>query len=604
MLRSATRGRGLGWQPSRGARSMAGPKKAWRPSWARQKRDRDTAPVARTGETVRVTAQVARVTFNNPSNGYGVVRASIEGEPEPVTLCGVMHGVTEGQVLDVVGSWGVHPQFGEQLIVTQSERVGLDRLANSPTSVALYLAKTVAGVGPVLAQRIVKHFGSDVMEILAAKQPKQLAKVKGVSLRIAENICTSWGEHALEQESRVALAGMGVPFAAHHRLHERWGLDEAAHVVRTEPYRLATEAGLSFAVADRVAATVMVGDDVQEGPRQCYQHSLARYGAASLHALRVAEGQGHCCLPEDTLQQEASALLLKCKYPAGAAQPAPRARGTASDTGASDTGVCLSCGSESAVTRQQLAAAWAQLEEKGVLVSSAAAAEETHCQEERGNEAEPSRVHWYTAKMAAAEQSVALHLDALLGLGKAQSASPNAALGSSVGTAGRLPSYLSEEQRQAVEVAVSGSGGVIVTGGPGCGKTFLMKAVVETFRARGVSVALAAPTGRAAQRLSELVGEGEEGEEGKGLNEGASTLHRLLEYHPTTGFGRNARNPIEASVVVVDEASMLDIWLGQELLKALGPSNSKQLILIGDADQLPPIGPGWALPALPWFAGL
>ena len=221
-------------------------------------------------------------------------------------------------------------------------------------------------------------------------------------------------------------------------------------------------------------------------------------------------------------------------------------------------------------------------------------------------------VRWYTAKMAAAEIAVARGLTALVGRQRGGSHS----LGANDGEQQQKEEgeeeedSLTDEQRRAVQAAVSGDGGgVIITGGPGTGKTFIMRTVVELLRAQGVSVALAAPTGRAAQRLTELVGthtlshtaaasprrqqqqrrraaahqavggsgwqKEDEGEDDKDENGRALTIHRLLEYNParTTrgagGYYYNAENPLRASVVVIDEASMLDIPLAKALLAAM-----------------------------------
>jgi exodeoxyribonuclease V alpha subunit len=137
---------------------------------------------------------------------------------------------------------------------------------------------------------------------------------------------------------------------------------------------------------------------------------------------------------------------------------------------------------------------------------------------------------------------------------------------------------LSPQQRQAVEMAAS-ERVLILTGGPGTGKTFTTRTIVALWKAMGKSIALASPTGRAAQRLSEMTGCE------------AKTIHRLLEFDPKTmKFKRDLGSPLPAQAIGIDEASMLDLFLAHSLLKAI--ANDAQLLLVGDIDQLPSVGPG------------
>jgi len=140
---------------------------------------------------------------------------------------------------------------------------------------------------------------------------------------------------------------------------------------------------------------------------------------------------------------------------------------------------------------------------------------------------------------------------------------------------------LAAEQRRAVTAAVRDKC-VVITGGPGVGKTTIVRAIVRIFIGQQRAVALAAPTGRAAKRLAEATGAE------------ARTIHRLLEFQPQTGgFLRNAADPLEVDAVIVDEASMIDVALFRALLVALPPA--AQLVLVGDVDQLPSVGPGAVL---------
>jgi exodeoxyribonuclease V alpha subunit len=572
---------------------------------------------------------VTRVAFSNAESGYAVVRADVEGEAAPVSMCGAMHGVKEGDLLEVIGRWTVHERYGEQVLVAQSARADVERMANSPRALAVFLSKTVRGVGPAISQRIVAHFGEQTRAVLDMRDERELVRVKGVSPRIAKIICGSWGDHGRERDCVVELTGMEVPFNLHARVIDRWGAADAARVVKENPYRMTTDLGVGFPIVDRLAQRLG-----RSGPLT----DPERYGAAALHALWVAEGQGHCCLPQAELLA-AALLLLESKHSPPLAEK----------TGAEQL---LLGALEQLAAREKLVAVRGSSGMGGGGLSSgrgravgapggALGLAEQAVQRRRREWGELLEdlgtidVQWYTVKMATAENAVAAGLHALLG--KQPHRGPDSGAGPPAGDEllveddAQMLEGLTLEQRMAVQAAVgpagtggssSGSGGVIITGGPGCGKTFIMKTVVEILRARGVQVALAAPTGRAAQRLTELVGLADvkppppagtpsrrkyrhhrakqqaypDDDSGAATADigAAVTIHRLLEYRPNQGWGRGAHNPLSHEVVVVDEASMLDIALAKELLSAMVPGN-KRLVIIGDPDQLPSIGAGQLL---------
>ena len=544
-----------------------------RRQWRRRRPAAPTPPRDYDSE-VQLTAQVERITFHRAENGWSVVRARVEGEQALVTLAGTMHGVRAGQLLEVTGRWGVHSAYGEQLAVATCTPLALERMATSSAAVAAFLAKTVDGVGPKTATKIVEHFGSGeaTLDVLAA-QPSRLTEVSGVSPRLADNIRAAWARDGERQEQRAALAGLEVPAGEPtERLLERWGA-RAPAIVTAQPYRITTEAGLRFAVADRVAAceaTEWAGGI----------HAPERYAAASLHALREAVGRGHCCLPAAAWVSATAAVLDRPSL-------GPRSL------------------TEEEIDRDAIETGWA------TLLDQKAVARETFAPPALGSGTEPEpepEELWYTARLHAIERDVATLLAKLMADPDAwpEDEAERAAMELEVAATEKCvadvvqqqQAELTAEQLAAVRAAVDPRGrGAIITGGPGCGKTFIMRVVVEVLRAQGQVVALAAPTGRAAQRLSELVGAETPGEQG-GADEQAeaTTIHRLLEYRGGTGdgeysgFARGPSNPIPADAVLVDEASMLDISLARDLLAALGPQT--RLVLIGDPDQLPSIGAG------------
>ena len=250
---------------------------------------------------VQVTAQIQSVTFHSPENGYAVVRARVDGEASNVTLRGPMHGVREGQVFQLSGRWENHTTYGEQLAVSTCQPVGLEELTSASAGLAIFLAKTVRGVGEKTAAKIVEHFGDHTLDVLAA-QPHRLVEVKGVSPRIAKLVEAAWDGHAAEQERRAALLGLGVPYLHLERVLERFA-GAAPAIVAAEPYRLTSEAGLSFTVADAVAIAnrrSSSGEDL---------HAVERYAAATVHALRDSVAKGNCCLPSSKLRDATATVL-------------------------------------------------------------------------------------------------------------------------------------------------------------------------------------------------------------------------------------------------------------------------------------------------------
>jgi exodeoxyribonuclease V alpha subunit len=371
------------------------------------------------------------------------------------------------------------------------------------------------GVGPTMAEHIVNTFGLETLHVLDSA-PHRLVEVPGLGAKRAQAIATTWAERRTLRDLMAFLQDYGLPVALAVRILRKYGTAAEA-IVRGQPYRLAAEVyGISFEVADSMAARAGVPRD-----------SLQRIGAGVATVLGQAAGSGHVFMPVDGMLTRASALL--------------------------------------SLARNVLVEALPRLSEAGVV----------RLEHPVGA---PGPVA-YLPDLHTAEQSVGEAL-ARLQFGRDRLS------GTRQQDWDTIWAYLSRadefeltlEQREAVRVALTHRVSVI-TGGPGTGKTTTLRSIVRLVQTRGGTVVLAAPTGRAARRLTEAAGAP------------ASTIHKLLELRP--GGAYEVRAPLDADLVIIDEASMMDLQLSAALLGAVPPG--AHLVLVGDADQLPPVGPGSVL---------
>jgi exodeoxyribonuclease V alpha subunit len=376
----------------------------------------------------------------------------------------------------------------------------------------------VKGIGEAYAKRIVAAFGMDTLRVLD-ETPERLAEVEGLGKKRIDAIASGWKEQRAIREVMVFLQAHGASPSLAARIFKRYGAG-AANVVSREPYRLANEVwGVGFRTADRIAAGLGVARD-----------SPQRFQAGVLQALRDARDTGHTYLEAKELATRAAGML---------------------DVVIEEREV------EAALLR-----AIDALTLGGYVVQEDVAAAKVV----------------FSAEMHAAETRLAKRLVELAteptrDLPGADRAIAAFEKGAEVA--------LAAEQRDAVESAAR-STVLVVTGGPGVGKTTIVRAMLAVFEQARLAVRLAAPTGRAAKRMSEATGHE------------ASTLHRLLEFDPkTAGFKRDRNHPIDAEVLVVDEASMIDVEMADALTQAISPGT--RLVLVGDVDQLASVGPGAVL---------
>lgn len=469
---------------------------------------------------------IERIVFHNPENGWTVLRLSVSGEREPTTVVGSLAGIRAGETLRLEGKFLHDPKFGRQFRAHSFQTVAPSTL----TGIERYLASgMVRGVGSEMAKRIVALFGLETLDVIE-RSPERLTEVSGIGRKRSADIRKAWDEQRGIRELMVFLQSHGVQTGHAVKIYKRYGSDALA-VVREDPFRLATDVfGIGFKTADRIAFALGLPADA---PR--------RLEAGLLHALAEASDRGHLYLPKVRLFADAAILL-------GGADP------------------------------ELLARALAEIASDGRAVVEAKLEANVESTGESRNRGETAV---YLAALHAAETDLAERLRKLL-LGppppRPLDIDPERAL---AWLGARQGIELAEQQREAIRRGLA-SQLLVITGGPGTGKTTLIRGLVSILTKKGLKIALAAPTGRAAKRLSEATGAE------------ASTLHRLLEFDPRLRqFQRGPDLPLEAEITIVDEASMIDAQLASSLARALPPRG--RLILVGDVDQLPSVGPGSVL---------
>jgi len=482
-------------------------------------------PVATTPE-VAIEGEVERITFENRETGFRVVRVAVDGRRGALCMVGTFPQVAVGSRVRARGTIEVDRNHGEQLRTTSVTELVPTTLGG----IEKYLGSgLIKGIGEVTAQRIVEKFGLETLKVLD-DEPHRLREVSGLGRTRADALVAAWQEQRSIRDVMIFLQAHGAGPMLAARIFKRYG-PKAVSIISGNPYRLAIDVwGVGFRTADRIAASMGITRESQE-----------RLQAALLQTLRDITEQGNCYAIAEDLSARAARLLVDDDDHEG---------------GGADLLVRLEDALAATVRDGYVIA-----ERRGTLERA------------RGDELQGAAI--YDKKMYEAERRLARRLgllaqtekDDLRGFAEAVAQFET-----------ESHTVLAEEQRLAVETAAR-CPLLVVTGGPGVGKTTIVKAILSVFDRAKIDTRLAAPTGRAAKRMSEATGRA------------ATTLHRLLEFEPKrNAFKRDAKNPIEAGAIIVDESSMVDIWMADALTQAV--ADGSRLVLVGDVDQLPSVGPG------------
>ncbi|WP_051831080.1 MULTISPECIES: ATP-dependent RecD-like DNA helicase [Streptomyces] len=470
-------------------------------------------------QLAQVEGVLERITYANEETGYTVARVDTgRGGNDLLTVVGALLGAQVGESLRLHGRWGSHPQYGRQFTVENYTTV----LPATVQGIQRYLGSgLIKGIGPRFAERIVERFGVDTLEVIE-NEPGRLIEVPGLGPKRTKKIAAAWEEQKAIKEVMVFLQGVGVSTSLAVRIYKQYG-DGSIGVVKNEPYRLAGDVwGIGFLTADRIAQAVGIPHDSPE-----------RVKAGLQYALSQSTDQGHCFLPEERLIADGVKLLQV------------------------DVGLVIDCLAElvaaEGVVREAVPGEGGEPVTAVYLVPFHRAEISLANQLARLLRSDADRMPWF----GSVDWPVALDW-----------------------LAKRTGAELAPEQEQSVRLALTEKVAVL-TGGPGCGKSFTVRSIVTLALAKRAKVVLAAPTGRAAKRLAELTGVE------------ASTVHRLLELKPGGDAAYDRDRPLDADLVVVDEASMLDLILANKLVKAV-PMGA-HLLFVGDVDQLPSVGAGEVL---------
>ena len=491
---------------------------------------------------------VERITYANEENGYSVIKIKSAGYADLVTVVGNLAGVNVGSTIRVKGEWKLDSKYGKQFSCVDFRETVPATLAG----IEKYLGSgLIKGVGPVNARRIVSHFKDDTIRIID-EEPDRIIEVDGIGPKRVGMIKKGWQEQKEIKNVMLFLQSNGVSTAYAVKIYKTYG-NESIDVVKGNPYRLADDIwGIGFRTADKIAQKLGYAAD-----------SFERCRSGILYVLNELSNDGHCYATGEQLTEEAVKILeLDRELIGSTIERMKEEKSIIADM-------------EDALYLPPFYFSEVGTAKRIREIISAGMQEKLSGGLSEGRFRQPTRLSQGTGlpevpqgTELTAGQSAAIGKSAL-GTAPATTAPEGSAKGAAI--------QYDPIQLEAINAALQ-SKFMVLTGGPGTGKTTTTLAIINAFRDEGRSVLLAAPTGRAAKRLSEATGME------------AKTIHRLLEYKPPEGYKRNADYPLDCDVLIVDETSMVDIILMYNLLKAVRDDTA--VILVGDVDQLPSVGAG------------
>lgn len=462
-----------------------------------------------------LSGQIERITYTNEENGYTIARVKVYGQRDLITVVGYLMSPAPGEILNLKGEWVTHPKFGEQFKVVEYKTT----VPATVFGIKKYLGSgLIKGLGPVIAGRIVKKFGEKTLDIIE-NDIEKLAMVEGIGKKRIAMIQGAWDEQKEIRDVMMFLQSHGVSSGYATKIFKQYG-NRSIAVVTENPYRLAMDIfGIGFVIADSIAEKLGFPKD-----------SPLRAEAGILYVLHQLSDEGHVFYPYESLVKKSRETL--------------------------------------GVDRDIVAEALGNLAiDKKIVLEDL---------NESIDEFKENNKSVYLAKFHLCETSIATRLKTLSATSKSiRSVSAENAL---KWVQGQLDIHLAENQAKAIRCALENKI-MVITGGPGTGKTTIINAILKIFSKLKVKTFLAAPTGRAAKRMSETTGHE------------AKTIHRLLEYSFTKGgFQKNENKPLGCDLLIIDEASMIDTILMHHLIKAVPLFAT--VILVGDVNQLPSVGAG------------